>query len=71
MIRPPICDECALPVDEDDAAPTCGAHDVHAGCIDYFRCPTCREILRALEADEPVAVLDAQPGPYWSSEPCS
>jgi len=38
------CNECALPVTEDDAAPSCGAHVLHIQCAPWFGCRHCYEI---------------------------
>ncbi len=38
------CNECTLPVTEDDAAPSCGAHVLHIHCAGWFHCRWCHEI---------------------------
>lgn len=38
-----VCDECAEPVHDDDAAPSCGAHVLHLECRAWFTCRACDE----------------------------
>ena len=38
-----ICDECHQDVG-DDAAPSCGSHDLHLGCAAWFGCGECDHI---------------------------
>lgn len=35
-----ICDECHQDI-TDDAAPSCGSHDLHIGCAAWFGCVEC------------------------------
>lgn len=65
----PICDDCARPVDPDDAAPSCASHDLHVGCAVSFRCRGCDDALDGVTAG-PTA--DDQPlFDFWAGEPCS
>jgi len=38
---PTICDECADHVEDDDLAPSCGAHRLHIACAASFSCHWC------------------------------
>lgn len=42
------CNECAEPVTDTDAAPSCGAHTLHIHCAPWFHCRHCYRERREL-----------------------
>lgn len=51
------CDNCALAVDPDDAAPSCGSHFLHVGCHEWFQCRHCTDAMREIDAERDGAWL--------------
>jgi Zn finger protein HypA/HybF involved in hydrogenase expression len=53
----PDCDNCDREIPEDDAAPSCGSHNLHIGCHAWFQCRHCADAMRDIDAERDGAWL--------------